>query len=425
MIVAHRRAGKTVACINELTIRALYTSKKRPQYAYVAPFYSQAKSVAWEYLKEATRPFIESAKDVRESELSVKLITGAKIRLYGADNIDAMRGIYLDGVVIDEFADCRPGLWGQVILPTLADRKGWATIIGTPKGKNAFYHMFEQAKANSKDWLALRLRASETGLIDPDELAAMRREMTDSEYEQEFECSFTAPVLGTYYAHLIEEGELNGAIYTNEGAARTLNKPVYCAADLGFTDSTAFWFWQENSNGTIKVIDYYEAHGKDLSHYINYLTSLPYDIETVWLPHDARAKTLQTGRSTIEQFLEAGFSARIVPNLGVQDGIEAARRLLPFCRFSDRTAEGVEALRAYRRRYDEQSKTYAKAPLHNWASNGADAFRYMSLVAGNKGRYNAPRSTIASARSQSYTLDALFAENEPTNTPNPVERLRI
>ena len=191
-IVFHRRGGKTVACVNDIHTRALYTQKKNARYAYIAPFYRQAKDVAWMYLKEAT---MDSAVKVKESELSVELFNGAKISLYGADNPDALRGIYLDGVVLDEFGDCRPALWAEVILPTLTDRKGWATFIGTPKGKNHFYQIREMARKNQEDWFYMSVKASESSILPATELAMVRELMSDAQYAQEYECCllYTSP----------------------------------------------------------------------------------------------------------------------------------------------------------------------------------------------------------------------------------------
>src|SRR6185295_2566156 len=171
LIVAHRRAGKTVACIMELLTRALATPKPQARYAYIAPFREQAKTVAWEYLKHYAASVVKDpSKDFRESDLEVRLFNGSSVRLFGADNPNALRGMYLDGVVMDEFADMRPSLWGEVIRPTLSDRKGWAVFIGTPRGRNAFYEMNETAKRDP-DWFHVELKASETGLLPESELA--------------------------------------------------------------------------------------------------------------------------------------------------------------------------------------------------------------------------------------------------------------
>lgn len=420
-IVAHRRAGKTVACVNELVIRGLYTTKKNPKYAYIAPFYAQAKNIAWEYLKEAARPFISSVKDIRESDLSVKLVNGSTIRLYGADNIDALRGIYLDGVVIDEFGDTRPGLWAEVILPTLSDRKGWAAIIGTPKGKNTFYDMVENAKTDPT-WYYAELKASETGIVDPDELASMKLQMTDAQYDQEMECSFTAPVLGTYYAGQIQTLEKIGQIYSPH-ADYDPNYAVSMVLDLGYTDSTSIWYWQPKPDG-YSIIDYDEAHSVPLSYYFDLFESKPYTYDTVWLPHDARAKTLQTGRSTIEQFLEEGLPARIVPHLKVQQGIDAARLILNECHFNEKTSQGVEGLRAYRRRFNEVTKVFADAPLHDWASNPADAFRYLALVCQKSEPVPLDKKQkLDNFKKKDYSLDDLFKDRDYGGSQ--VTRLRM
>ena len=157
VLLCHRRAGKTVAAVNELVVRAIYTQKHNAQYAYIAPYRQQAKNIAWTYLKEAVEGL---AVEVRESDLTVILPKGQRISLYGADNPDSLRGLYFDGIVVDEMADIRPSLWQEVMLPTLADRKGWAVIMGTPKGKgNKLYEFYELAKKDPS-WFSLTLKAS-------------------------------------------------------------------------------------------------------------------------------------------------------------------------------------------------------------------------------------------------------------------------
>lgn len=373
--VAHRRAGKTVACVNELLERASYTEKKSARYAYIAPYYRQAKEIAWQYLKEYGKDAIVKT---REAELSVELFNGAKIALYGADNPDALRGVYFDGAVLDEFGDCRPSLWASVVLPTLADRNGWAVFIGTPKGRNHFYKVYQRS-LTEPNWFNFTLKASKTKILDEFTLGEMQAQMTDDEYQQEFECSFDAAVMGTYYAKSITLLEQRGQI--TKDTLYDKEFPVHAACDLGYTDSTAFWFWQDRPDG-IAIIDYYENHSQPLEHYFNHLSFIGYKFERIWLPHDARAKTLQTGRSTAEQFRDAGFPIAIAPNLKVQQGIDAARLVMNHCWFDEeKCSDGIEALRAYRRAYDEDKKSFSNRPLHDWSSHGADAFRYLALVA--------------------------------------------
>lgn len=385
-MVCHRRAGKTVASINELILRALYTTKKNARYAYIAPFYRQVKEIAWVYLKEASKDF---AIDQRESALRVELPNGAWITLYGADNPDALRGIYLDGVILDEYGDCRPSLWPQVVLPTLSDRKGFAVFIGTPKGKNQFYQIYKRSQTE-RNWYSLTLKASDSGIIDHDELMELKNQQAANEFEQEFECSFTAAVQGTFYSAIVQQMEVEKKIAPDVCKWDT-DYPVHVAADIGISDSTAMWFWQQTPFG-LNIIDYEEHQGQPLEYYFDLLRSKGYQYDAIWLPHDAKAKTLQTGRSTVEQFLAQDFIIRIVPHLGVQHGIDAVRKILPSCKIDqNKCFAGVEALRAYRRSFSELTKSFTDKPLHDWASDGSDAFRYLSLVAKDQVRLEPPK----------------------------------
>src|SRR4051812_47361524 len=176
----------------DLIDAALRCTKERPRFHYIAPLYKQAKSVAWDYVK-AYGLKIPGAT-AHESELRVDYPNGGQVRLYGADNPDALRGIYLDGVVLDEYADMDPRLWSEVIRPALADRKGWAVFIGTPKGRNALFETWKRASGDPRNWYSLMLKASETGLIPPDELDLARCELSEEQYAQEFECSFDAAI---------------------------------------------------------------------------------------------------------------------------------------------------------------------------------------------------------------------------------------
>lgn len=402
-LVVHRRGGKTVACVNDVVARGLYTQKKDARFAYIAPFYRQAKDIAWQYLKNYAAGAITK---VRESELRVELLNGAWITLYGADNPDALRGIYLDGVILDEYGDCRPALWGEVILPTLADRRGWAVFIGTPKGKNHFYQVFRRSQSD-ESWYNLFLPVTETDVFPTEELAEIKAQMSDEEYEQEFLCSFEAAVKGTYYADTLNQ-------MPEERFSDTIKfdreRPVNVAADLGFSDSTAFWYWQDWEDGP-HLIDYDEYQGKKLDFYFDLLDSKDYRYGEIWLPHDAKADTLQTKRSTIEQFIEKyrddPVEIQLVPKLKKQHGIDAARFMLPKCWFRlPQTFGGVEALRAYKRKYNEITKAYSDEPEHTWASDGADAFRYFALVA--RERYVAP------IEEKKMSLEEQIMANRPT-----------
>jgi phage terminase large subunit len=375
-LVAHRRAGKTVACINDLIRRAFVDDKVNGRYAYIAPYYSQAKSIAWDYLLRYTE---EVRVNANASELWVELLNGARIRLFGADNPDALRGLYLDGVILDEVADMRPRVWGEIIRPLLADREGWAVFIGTPKGHNFFYEIWKTANA-SDSWFATSIKASTSGLIKAEELKDASQGMTDDQYEQEFECSFEAAILGAYYGKELKTLEDQGRL-TKVAYDRSL--PVFTAWDLGYHDDTAIFFYQV-THSEIHVIDYFSGSGLAVHDYANAVLSKGYKYERHYLPHDARAKTLASGgKSIIEQLASYLTISKlaIVPSLSVQDGIQAARLMMPRVWFDKENCEtAVELLKQYQREWDEDKKAFRDKPRHDNTSHCADAFRMMAVA---------------------------------------------
>lgn len=373
-IVAHRRAGKTVACINELIKAALTCSKQEPRFAYVAPYYAQAKDVAWGYLKRFSAPI--PGVETNESELRVDFPNGGRVRLYGSDNFDRLRGLYLDGVVLDEPADMDPRAWPEVIRPALADRQGWATFIGTPKGRNAFYEIWDRAGSDA-GWFRAMLRASETGLVPMSELDDLRKALTPEQYEQELECSFEAAILGAYYGKEIADAERAGRVTEVPYDPALL---TYTAWDLGIGDSTALWFFQVAHDG-VRFIDHYEAHGQPLAHYAGVIASKPYRVATDYVPHDAKVRELGTGRTRVETLKELGRNPRLVPAHKVEDGINAARVSFPRFWFDGvRCRFGLEALRQYRTDWDEKTRAFKNTPKHDWCSHSADAFRYAAMA---------------------------------------------
>ena len=378
VIVAHRRAGKTLLNILDLVYRALTDGKEDGRYAYIAPYYSQAKTIAWDYLLKYSKPVAAKAN---QSELWVELVNGARIRLFGADAGENLRGLYLDGVVLDEYADMKPSIWGAVVRPLLSDRKGWATFIGTPKGHNAFWDVYNNA-TKSKDWYVKVLRASQTGIIPKDELDDAASMMTEDQYLQEFECDFESAILGAYFGKEMRQ-------LTDQGRIRDVEYdplfPVHTAWDLGYSDDTAIWFFQV-VHGEIRCLDYHSSNGQPVAFYAGIIQNRAdergYVYGTHWLPHDARAKTLSSNRSVIEQLGDKIplKTIKIAPNLKLQDGIQASRLALTRTWFDHKCADGIECLRQYQRLYDEDSKSFRDKPKHDWTSHGADAFRYLALT---------------------------------------------
>jgi len=394
-IVAHRRAGKTVACIHDLQRRALLNQHDRSLYSYIAPTYSQAKSTAWDYLKDAASPYFAYGAKPNESELKVTYPNGAVIRLFGADNYDALRGLRQDGSVLDEYADIDPRAWTQVIRPSLSDRRGFATFIGTPRGHNHFFERYRDAVKGPAEWFSASLKASELvplygdkmppdvaeaeGWLTSVELEQARRQMSDDWYRQEYECDFEASIKGAYYgdqmAAAASEGRITKVPYDP-------SKQVITAWDIGGNrDATAIWFVQIVGR-QICVIDYYEAVGADSGPHARYVLDRGYSYLQHFIPHDAGPDRIGIDKN-YRDFLE-GHGLRnitVLPVGIIEHGINAVRLLLPRCVFDESKCErGIEALRMYRTEYIEKDDIFKSTPKHDWASHGADAFRYLAVA---------------------------------------------
>lgn len=373
LLVCHRRFGKTVFAINELIKQAVKNQQKMPRYAYVAPYYKQAKQIAWDYLKDFTRP-IPGIK-VNESELRVDFPWGARIQLFGADSPDSMRGLYLDAVVLDEYADMSPRIFSEVLRPALSDREGSAIFIGSAKGGTPFYDLWERVK-DDPDWFVKVYKASDTGVIPDAELEDARKIMDEDEFAQEYECSWTASIKGAYYGKQLSEAQTEDRIGKVPYDPRL---PVHTAWDLGVGDSTAIWFYQVLGQ-EIRIIDFHEDSGEGLPYYAKILDQKDYKYGEHWAPHDIQVRELGSGKSRIETAKMLGIEFRIVPNLSIDDGINAVRNTIPRCWFDAKKCElGLQALRNYRKEYDDRRQEYKPRPLHDWSSHAADAFRYLSV----------------------------------------------
>lgn len=365
-------------CIADLIEKALRCPLEMPQYSYIAPTYKQAKKVAWKYLKKLADSVTTK---VMESELSVELINGATISLFGADNPDSLRGLYHDGVIIDEYGDIAPMLYGEIIAPAVADRDGWVVFIGTPKGPNHFYELWSDA-ANDPDWFRSELKASTSGVFSATRLAKIKKQpgMDEDTYNQEFECDFHAANKGAYYAKQINELQDAGhmGIFPWDPTL-----PVITAWDIGYSDDTSIWFAQVHGQD-IHIIDFWTGSQYSVDEVLAELAEKPYIYAPFHLPHDAKNKSFQTGKSLRELMWEAGCKTEQVPDLSVQDGITAVRATLPRCYFNTGNEAvrkyGLNALIMYQREYDQVKRVYKQKPRHDWASNPADAFRYLALA---------------------------------------------
>lgn len=347
-----------------------------PKYAYVGPFYNQAKRIAWGYVRHYCDPIPQ--RNPVESDPKVMILpNGAEIRVLGADNPDSLRGDYLDGLVADEFADWAPSVYPLVLRPMLSDYRGWGVFIGTPKGHNAFYDQHEEAKAEPENWFSKVLKASESGIIPEEELADARKSMTPDQYAQEYECSFEAALVGAYWGKELADAERRGRMVDDLYDSLL---PVHTAWDLGVSDSTAIWFFQVSA-GEIRVVDSYENHGFGLDHYVDVLNAKRYRYGDHWVPHDAKVRELGTGKTRIETLIGLGLQPKIVPDHTLQDGINAARLTISAAWFDRINCKlAIEAIKQYQREFDEKVRQFKEKPRHDWTSHYADAWRYLAMA---------------------------------------------
>ncbi len=385
VVVMHRRGGKTTACINQLIKDAMTTNFSR--FAYVAPTYKQAKLVAWDMVKHYSRPI--PGVNFNESELRADYPNGSRISLYGAENADGLRGLALWGVVFDEYSQQPSTIFTEVVSKCLADHLGYAIWIGTPKGKNDFYDIFKNSRGND-EWFShfqdidqsLKTEEGETienlrVALEDDKRMVKQGIITEDEFRQEWYCSFDAAIKGAYYGKQMsiasEEGRLGNVPY--DSALK-----VHTYWDLGMADATAIWFVQFFGK-EIRLIDYYEASGEALSHYVKVLQDRGYIYGQHTCPHDIEVRELGSGKSRREVLEGLGLYPRTAPKMPVQEGIEAVRRILNRCWFDAKKCDkGIEALRQYHKAYDDVRKQFSSRPFHDWSSHGSDSMRVLAMT---------------------------------------------
>ena len=388
VLVCHRRFGKTVCMINHLIKSALMCKHKNPRFAYIAPTFKQAKSIAWDYMKQFTAKI--PATKFNETELRVDLPNGARITLLGAENSDGLRGIYLDGCVIDEYANIEGKLFAEIIRPALSDRKGYCVFIGTPAGmNNNFYDLYQHANG-ADDWFNYKAKASDTKIVDPEELEKAREVMGEKKYLQEFECDWIANIEGAIYgdevAKLDDKKQLARVPYDP-----TL--PVSTSWDLGVADHSSIIFFQQKGTA-IQIIDYHEERGHGLPHYIQLLNEKPYVYKEHYAPHDIEVQEFGNGKTRREIAYQLGVRFKVVPKLPVEEGIHAVTMLLNRCWIdTDHCKSLIDALRHYHRKYIDKNRMFRSKPVHDWSSHACDAMRYLAVgLQELNTRQNAPQS---------------------------------
>ena len=382
IMVWHRRAWKDKACFNIIVKKA---AEDVWIYYYVFPTYSQGKKAVWDWIDKDWWKTIkhipdEIIKRKNDTEMKVELINGSIIQIIGSDNVDSIVWTNPIWIVFSEYSLQSPAVW-DFLRPILAENGWWAIFNFTPRWDNHAKELLDMARANDK-WLVSIQTVLDTKAITPEVLEEERKEIilknwSDAIFQQEYYCSCDARIAGNYYAEILSELEKN-----NHRTVVPYDPwlDVYTVWDLWINDSTAIWFWQRLGK-EIRIIDHYENNWEGLSHYVGVLRDKWYRYWTMYLPHDAQARSVQTWKTVEEKMYEYWFNdIQIVPRLSVLDGINSARAILPYCYFDkDKTERGRKCLKNYHKEFDDKRTAY-KWPEHDWSSHSADAFRYLAVV---------------------------------------------
>lgn len=385
----HRRSGKDEIALNWTATAAF---ERVGTYWHLLPQANQARKAIWDAVNPKSgkaridEAFPQSLRtNTRGQEMMIRFANGSTWQVVGSDNYNSLVGAPPVGVVFSEYALADPNAWA-FIRPILAENGGWAMFISTPRGRNHFHKLYQLALKDPA-WFGERLTVEDTGVISHATIEQERRELAAERGEdeandlvnQEYYCDFDAAIPGSYYGRNIatlEAKKLIGPL------AHDPDRPVITAWDLGVGDSTAIWFVQVVNN-FLHVIDFYESSGVGADHYARVLKERPYTYDYHILPNDAEAREWGNNAQTrVKSLVKLGIKPlRVLPNASVEDGINAVRVLLGRCRFSDseEVERGLSALRQYQKRWDDKLRVYSNAPLHDWTSHAADAFRYLAM----------------------------------------------
>jgi phage terminase large subunit len=391
--VWHRRSGK------EKTDLAGIMAKKMldrvGSYYYVFPEFAQGRKVVWDGADKDGFRFIdhfpkELVAEKNDTEMKLRYKNGSLFQIIGSDRYDAVMGTNPVGIVLSEYSLQDPACWGY-FRPILAENDGWAIFNFTPRGENHAYDLFEMAKNDPSHWFVQVLTAKDTGAVRPEVLEQERKEIlrlhgNDALYQQEYFCSFAVPISGAYYADNIM------ALYRDARIGNVPHEPSISVDtwwDLGINDRMSIWFTQSVGQ-ELRVIDYFEGSGQGFPFYIAKLKDKGYVYGVHTAPHDIRVRELSNGKSRLDTAAALGIKFNVAPILPVIDGIDAVRSMFSKCWFDRvKCKEGINALKNYRKSFDEKRKTYLNTPYHDWSSNAADAFRTMAVAIDNK-HHSAP-----------------------------------
>jgi len=370
VLVVHRRAWKTVWAILDELIEAI---KEVWDYWYIAPTYRQAKKIAWRMIQR----FWDQIGDFKynASELIVTYSNGSTISLFGAENPDSLRWLDLKGVIFDEYAQQPSNIYSEIVFPMINANWGWVTWIWTPKGKNAFYQLYQRALKDERFYTML-LRHTNTNLLTPEQISDARKEMTEEEFEQEYNCSWEAYMRGSVYGKELSkafaEWRVQKGIYDPELLVTTF-------WDIGMNDSTSILFVQTLGK-EIRIIDHYSNNWYGLPHYAETLKSKPYRYKKHYFPHDIRQREMSTGLTRLETAINLLGDCDVVPLNSLASGIDAWRLIFPNLWIDESLEEFVNNLSLYQFEWDDKLWQFKKEPIHDFTSHDADAYRYLATI---------------------------------------------
>ena len=409
----HRRCGKDIMSMQLAIIKMLEDPGLLVW--HVLPTAVQGRKVMWDGMTSDGRPFrdyfpAEMIVRERDDMMQLKLSNNSIYQVVGGDQSDRLVGANPRLVIFSEFALMNPTAW-DLVRPILRENKGTAIFISTPRGWNHFHDVYQAGK-ESNEWFCETLDITQTAredgtpvVTEEDVQEEIRLGMPPELAQQEFYCSWNAPLVGSYYGKSIEEMEGDGRICELPWRK---DHPVNTAWDIGVSDSTSIIFYQLVGDW-LHVIDYYASHGYGVDYYAKHLQDLPYVYKNHAAPHDIRVREWGSSAKTRLQIArDLGINFDVAPKLGIEDGISAARLLFSRAKFNSEN-ENVQALlkalQHYRRNFDTKTKTWGR-PVHDWSSHPADAWRYLSLTV--------PKRTYAGKKPKVW--DATLTFNEVKDT---------
>lgn len=400
VVVWHRRGGKDLTMIN---LAATLSVERVGLYWHLFPTYAQGKKIAWDGKTKDSRPFLDAfpkeiVKGKNNTDMKLTLINGTIYQVVGADKPDSLVGANPIGIICSEWSLMSPTIW-DLVQPILAENGGWIIFIFTPRGKNHAFKMLERAKKNP-NWFTQVLPNKVTKVIPPDAVQEMRDSgMSDEMIEQEIECSFEAPVEGTYYGKYINKAEAEKRVGNVPWEPKL---PVHTAWDLGIHDSMVVWFYQVYGH-EIRIIDFYQNSGEGLEHYVKHLREKDYVYGNHYAPHDITVRELSDGKSRLEKARALGIKFRVGKQHDIQDGIEAVRSILPKCYFDETKCDiGLECLKQYHKEWDEKHAVFRDNPCHDWSSHAADGFRELAWSLKNRPKTDKKPQDVAESDYDPY-----------------------